>query len=206
MSAREEGSAALALPDIERRTANMIRFGSISAVKLSNPPRVKVTSGNITTRWLPWAGGRAGAGKRRWDPPEVGEQVVLLSAGGDMRQALVIPGIYQSSYAAPSDNPDLDLTAYSDGTTISYDRSAHELVADLSGAKITANRQKIELEIGGVTVRLGNGKIQLIGDVEHTNGDFSSSGGTFTHDGKNVGGTHKHGGVQTGGGTTQGPQ
>lgn len=204
MSAREEGSSALALPDLERRTANMIRFGTIAEVKLSNPPRVKVKSGEITTRWLPWAGGRAGAGKRSWDPPEVGEQVMMLSAGGDMRQALVIPGIYQSAHAAPSDNGNLDLTEYSDGTKISYDRAGHELVADLGIAKITANRSKIELSIDGVIVRLGDGKIHLIGDIEHT-GDFASSGSSFTHNGKNVGDTHKHNGVQTGGGNTGNP-
>lgn len=204
MSAREEGASALALPELERRVANTIRFGTIAEVKLSKPPRVKVKSGEITTRWLPWAGGRAGPGKRRWDPPEIGEQVMMLSAGGDMRQALVIPGIYQSSFDAPSDNGDLDLTEYSDGTKISYDRAGHELVADLDNAKITANRSKIELSIDGVIVRIGDGKIQLIGDIEHT-GAFASSGSSFTHNSKNVGSTHAHSGVQSGGSNTGAP-
>lgn len=36
-------------------------------------------------------------------------------------------------------------------------------------------------------------------------GNFAASGGTFTHNGVNVGSTHTHGGVQTGGGTTAAP-
>lgn len=163
MSAREEGSSALALPELERRTANMIRFGTIAEVKLSNPPRVKVKSGEITTRWLPWAGGRAGAGKRRWDPPEVGEQVMMLSAGGDMRQALVIPGIYQSAHAAPSDNGDLDLTEYSDGTKVSYNRASHALTADLGPTKIFADRTKLVLECNGSKIELSAEGIKLTG-------------------------------------------
>ncbi len=224
MSAREEGASALALPDLERRTANMIRFGTIAEVKLTNPPRVKVKSGNITTRWLPWAGGRAGAGKRRWDAPEVGEQALLLCASGDMRQALVIPGIYQSSFAAPSDDGNLDLTEYGDGTKISYDRAAHELVADLGGCKITANRDKIELSIGGAKLTMTSAGSVFDGPVTFNDpitykggmtgsggvgaeitGDFKTSGGVLTHNGKNVGDTHKHNGVQTGGGNTGNP-
>jgi RhtB (resistance to homoserine/threonine) family protein len=42
-----------------------------------------ITSGNITTAWLPWAAGRASGAKRRWDPPEVGEQVAVISPGAD---------------------------------------------------------------------------------------------------------------------------
>lgn len=163
MSAREEGASALALPDLERRTANMIRFGTIAEVKLTNPPRVKVKSGNITTRWLPWAGGRAGAGKRRWDAPEVGEQALLLCASGDMRQALVIPGIYQSSFAAPSEDGNLDLTEYGDGTKISYDRGSHALSADLGPTKIFADRTKLVLECNGSKIELSADGIKLTG-------------------------------------------
>lgn len=148
MTARTEGIEAMALPDLERRTANAIRYGTVLAVDYA-AARVRIKSGEIETAWLPWSTGRASAAKRRWDPPEVGEQVVLLAPTGDLRQAVVLTGVFQTSAAAPNASPDKDTTVYGDGTVIEYDRVAHALVADLQGTKLFADRNKIELTIGG---------------------------------------------------------
>lgn len=237
MTARTEGYEELALPDLERRQANAIRFGTVSAVDLANA-RCKIRSGNIETAWLPWAAGRASGAKRRWDPPEVGEQVAVISPGGDMAQGLVLPGVYQASAAAPSDSADKDRTVYSDGTVIEYDRAAHALTADLQGTKLFADRNKIELTIGGTVLTLtaagttlktpqltvdaeqstftGNVAVQGLlaykggmtgsgGSGASIQGPLSVTGGTVTHNTKNIGSTHTHTGVQPGGGTTGAP-
>lgn len=203
MTARSDGIEELALPDLERRMANTVRDGTIMAVDLAKR-RVRVRSGSIETTWLPWPAGRAGAGKRRWDPPEVGEQVVMISPGGDLRQARVIPGVYQDAHDAPSSDGNKDMVAYGDGTVIEYDRGSHTLLADLGPAKIHADRTKIELTMGGVVFRLSGGKVTIVGDIEH-HGAFASTGSSFTHNSKNVGSTHVHGGVVTGGANTSGP-
>lgn len=203
MTARTDGMDALALPELERRVANTVRFGHIIEVDHA-ARRVRVKSGELETDWLPWAAGRAGAGKRTWSAPEVNEQVVLLAPTGDLRQAGVIPGFYQDDYDAPSSDGNVDKTEYGDGTVIQYDRGAHALTADLGASKVYADRTKIELTIGGVVLRLADGKITLVGDIEHA-GKFASTGSSFTHNGKNVGGDHAHGGVSPGGATTAGP-
>lgn len=133
--------------------ANVVRDGTIMAVDLAKR-RVRVKSGEIETTWLPWPAGRAGAGKRRWDPPEVGEQVVMISPGGDMRQARVIPGIYQDAHDAPTSDGNKDHATYGDGTVIEYDRGTHTLVANLGDSQILADRTKIELKIGATTLTL----------------------------------------------------
>lgn len=203
MTARTDGMDALALPELERRVANTVRFGHIIEVDHAKG-LIRVQSGELETDWLPWAAGRAGAGKRTWSAPEVDEQVVLLAPTGDLRQAVAIPGMYQDAHGAPSSDGNVDKTEYGDGTVIQYDRGAHALTADLGASKVYADRTKIELTIGGVVLRLAGGNITLIGNIQHT-GNFASSGGTFTHDGNNVGGDHDHGGVTVGSDRTSGP-
>lgn len=153
MTARGEGIEDLALPELERRVANGVRMGAVVAVDLPNA-RVRVKSGEIETAWLPWCAGRANSGKRNWDAPTVGEQVLMLAPGGDLRQAVVLPGVYQEAAAAPLDNADKDHTVYSDGTVIEYDRALHALTADLQGTKLFADRDKIELTIGGTVLTM----------------------------------------------------
>ncbi len=162
MTARQDGHEALALPDIERRLAAVVRDGTVMAVDHARR-MVRVRSGEIETTWLPWTAGRAGAGKRRWDPPEVGEQVVMICAGGDLRQARVIPGVYQDAYDAPTSDGNKDHTTYGDGTVIEYDRATHTLLADLGQTKITADRTKLVLESNGSKIELDAAGIRMTG-------------------------------------------
>lgn len=183
MTARTEGIDELALPDLERRTANQIRYGTVLAVD-HDQARVRVKSGEIESAWLPWSTGRASAAKRRWDPPEVGEQVVMLAPTGDLRQAVVLTGVFKQSAGAPSASPDKDTTVYGDGTVVEYDRSSHTLLADLGGSKIKADRTKIELTVGGVVLTISNAGVAI-------------TGGMVTHNGINIGDTHTHEGSPT---------
>lgn len=237
MTARSEGIGDLALPELERRMANVIRDGTIMAVDLAKR-RVRVKSGEIETTWLPWPAGRAGPGKRRWDPPEVGEQVTMISPSGDLRQARVIPGIYQEAYDSPSSDGNKDHVTYGDGTVIEYDRASHTLLANLGASSILADRTKIVLTIGDTTLTMtaagttletpqltvdapqstftGNVTVQGLlayqggmtgsgGSGASIDGPLSITGGTVTHDSKNIGSTHTHGGVDPGGGTSGAP-
>lgn len=237
MSAREDGLQELALPDLERRVANMVRLGTVMAVDHGRA-LVRVKSGDIESTWLPWPAGRAAAGKRRWDAPEVGEQVAMLCPGGDLRQAVVVPGLYQQAYAAPNADPNKDTVVYGDDTLIEYDRATHTLVADLGASRILADRTKIELTIGGTTLTMtaagttletpqltvdapqstftGNVTVEGLlayqggmtgtgGSGASIDGPLSITGGTVTHNSKNIGSTHTHGGVDPGGGTSGAP-
>lgn len=154
MTARSDSFDELALPDLARRVANGVRFGVISAVDHA-AARVRVTSGEIVTAWLPWATGRAAGPKRRWDPPAVGEQVVVIAPGGDLTQAIVIPGVYQDTAAAPSDSPDKDTTLYGDGALIEYDRASHTYTLDVPASG------KIILKCGATTLEISNAGVVL---------------------------------------------
>lgn len=161
MTARDSGHDEVALPDMERRQANAIRYGVIFEVDYPKA-RVRVRSGEIETGWLPWQGVRAQVdSKVRWDAPSIGEQVAVLSPGGDMRQGLVLLGVYRDASPPPTHDPMKDVAEYADGTWIEYDRALHALTVDLKGSMIFADRGMIELTIGGTKLTMTAGKTTL---------------------------------------------
>lgn len=125
--------------DLIRRIESLIRVGTIAEVAY-NPLRCRVTSGKLTTDWLPCFTSRAG-NIRTWSPPSVGEQCIVVSPGGDMAAGLVLVGLNSTAYPAPEDSPDTESINYPDGAVIRYDHAAHALTATLPAggtADITA--------------------------------------------------------------------
>ncbi|HCG6617812.1 TPA: phage baseplate assembly protein V [Vibrio parahaemolyticus] len=61
-----------------------------------------------------------------WWFPEVGEAVTVISPG-DLRFGEVFPGSYYSERPAPSDDPDLFLVEFGDGSKISHHRGTHKM-------------------------------------------------------------------------------
>jgi phage baseplate assembly protein V len=129
------------LLELTRLLHNMIRFGTIAEVA-NGRARVRL-SPKLTTTWLRWAALRAGDA-RSWWPPSVGEQVVLLSPGGDLTAGVIVPAIYSNAFPAPSDNPTLHTTHYPDGAVVQYDYQAHTLGATLpDGTSVTVAPGKV---------------------------------------------------------------
>jgi len=137
------------LLELTRLLHNMIRLGTIAEVA-NGRARVRL-SPKLTTTWLRWAALRAGDA-RSWWAPSVGEQVVLLSPGGDLTAGAILPAIYSDAFPAPSDNPALHATYYPDGAVVQYDSQAHTLVATLpdgtsvaaAPGKVTSNAEDTE--------------------------------------------------------------
>lgn len=159
------------------------------------PPRVKVKSGNIVTAWRPWLNLRAGA-DREWDPPTVGEQVVLLSPSGLLAQGVALTGLFSDLIPANGDREGLHRRTYRDGAVIEYDSIAHRLRAILPN--------------GGITDLTSPGGINIVGPINHT-GDYTGTG-TVKASQDVVAGpnnvslvNHRHAGVMNGGGQTEKP-
>ncbi|MBC3258047.1 phage baseplate assembly protein V [Pseudomonas paralactis] len=144
---------------LSRMLENLIRFGVITAVQME-PPRVQVTTGKLTTAWLPWLALRAGA-DRDWDPPTVGEQVILLSPSGQLANGIVVTGMFSDHIPANGNRAGLHRRTYSDGTVIEYDSVAHHLNATLVDS--------------GTTNLISTGGINLVGDITHQ-GDYIQTG------------------------------
>ena len=129
--------------ETNRRIENIVRKGSVSAVRLTTPARVRVKAGDNTTDWLPWIALRAGGvnGGRTWHPPVVGEQCTVLAPGGDLAQALVLLGLYSDAMPQGSVEEDMDRTDWSATDYMEHDRATGRLVIDCA--------QEIEFRIGG---------------------------------------------------------
>jgi phage baseplate assembly protein V len=131
------------LIDLLRKIDDLIRIGTVTEVR-SGECRVD-TQGN-TTNWRPYIVLRAGRTRRRMRP-SVGEQVILFSLGGDLRNAFVLAGINQDDYPEPlatddndNDNGDLDRIEYPDGAVIEYNPSTGALTASgIKTATLTAS-------------------------------------------------------------------
>jgi len=173
--------------ELDRRLANLIRFGTISAADYAHA-LVRVTCGDITTGWLPWLTPRAG-GDLAWHAPEVGEQVLILSPSGELTQGVVLAGLYQTACPQPAETPERHLTHYLDGAVIEYDREHHHLSAVLPS--------------GGSAALIAADGIAITGDITLT-GTLTASVDVIAH-GISLH-NHKHGGVATGGGDTGVPK
>jgi phage baseplate assembly protein gpV len=90
-----------ALSDLERRLANVVRYGTITEVDAANA-RAKVTFGGETdSAWLQFSTSRAG-GARVWSPPIAGEQVVVFSPMGDTAQGVIMGSLPNDAFPPPS--------------------------------------------------------------------------------------------------------
>ena len=103
--------------ELQRLIDNLIRIGTVTAVR-SGECRVK--TGDLITNWRPYAAARAGKNRTR-HRLSIGEQVLMLSVSGDLRNAYIVGPINCAAFPEPladDDNPDLDRTEYSDGAVI----------------------------------------------------------------------------------------
>ncbi|MDR1349369.1 MAG: phage baseplate assembly protein V, partial [Zoogloeaceae bacterium] len=86
-------------PDLSRRLESMIRIGRVVAVDPA-AARCRVKSGELETEFLPWLERRMGE-TRDWDPPTIGEQVMVLSPSGEVAGGIVLTGIPSDASPPP---------------------------------------------------------------------------------------------------------
>ncbi|EOS8341149.1 phage baseplate assembly protein V [Vibrio parahaemolyticus] len=100
-----------------------------------------------------------------WWFPEVGEAVTVISPG-DLRFGEVFPGSYYSERPAPSDDPDLFLVEFGDGSQVSHHRGTHKLeLINMGDVEATIEGNVTGLVKGDVAVTVeGN----LTGTVKGT--------------------------------------
>ncbi|HIE0016152.1 TPA: phage baseplate assembly protein V [Serratia marcescens] len=204
--------------DIQRLVRNLIRIGTVSELDLERG-RCRVATGGNLTDWLNWLTGRAGDA-RSWWAPSIGEQVLVLSLGGELETAFVLPGVFSDAHPAPSASEQAAHIAFPDGAVLEYEPATGALkavgiksatieaaeritltapnITCIASGKITLDAPEVEctqqLTTGTIAIHQGG---SMTGDLNHTGGSISSNG-IVVH-------THTHGGVQNGGGQTDKP-
>lgn len=142
------------ITDLNRRVANLISVGKIESVDYATATARVRLGGNLTAD-LPLPAASAG-GNRTWSPPEVGEQVIVLSPSGNLASGCIVSSLYSDAAPAPGDRAGLHRTVYANGAVIEYDRDANRFMMDLAGGSVTINAA------GGLTI---NGTVTVTGDV-----------------------------------------
>ncbi|WP_349929179.1 phage baseplate assembly protein V [Acinetobacter sp. A1-4-2] len=205
--------------ELHRRLENLIRFGTIKAIYSAKPfTTVTVTIGEITTAKLRFLSLRAGKTKT-WDPPSIGEEVMVLSPSGVLEMGVAIAGFNNADNPSPSDDLNQTIRIFEDGCIFTYDVSSHELTAILP-----AGGKAILTAPGGVTVNGDttiNGNVQVNGSIAMTGNNTvggsqlvqgsSHSTDHFSTEANVTAGSislkeHTHSGVEPGPSSTGGPQ
>ncbi len=205
------------LTEILRLLRNLIRIGTVAEVDLDQA-LCRVATGDNTTGWLNWLTLRAGQSRSWWAPSE-GEQVLILSLGGELDTAFVLSGVFSDDFPPPSASANGLYVAFPDGATLHYEPDSGELLADgiktavinagdsvtvtapnitcSASVKILLDTPEVEctnnLTTGTLNVKKGG---TMSGNIEHTGGQLSSNGVVLDK--------HDHGGVQRGGSYTEG--
>lgn len=166
------------LSEIYRLLRNMINVGRVEAV---DQGRARVAIGTLVTDWLN-VGEEAAGTVRSHTPISVGEQVLVLAPGGDLRQGIIAARLNQASMPAPSTSGDVRVVVYADGAVVQYNQATHQLVATLpAGGKF-----RVEAPAGSTLV----GPVKIEGDLDLV-GNYSSTG-TMHNNAVDVGSTHTH--------------
>ena len=188
------------LTEIMRLITNLIRTGTVSEVDPVNW-LCRVKTGDIETNWINWLTTRAG-NTRTWWKPSVGEQVVLLSLGGNLETAFALPAIYSDAFPPPDYSENGATTVFQDGGWFQYEPETGQLlIKNIKSVRIEA-ADGIQL----ITEQFGVDADQTrINSETVMNGAVTQGGGGMSSNGVVVH-THKHGGVKSGTDMSGGPQ
>lgn len=131
---------------------NLVRKGTVIAVDHAGEV-CRVECGELQTNWIHWLALAAGD-TRDWNPPEVGEQVLVLSPGGEMADGVALRGISSEDRPAPSHKPSTHTRLYPDGAVIEYDHETHGLTATLpnGGTVLLIAPQSVEVHTTVATI------------------------------------------------------
>jgi phage baseplate assembly protein V len=144
------------LNDLARRLANIIRLGQILAVDYE-AARARVKIGSLETDWLPWITANSGTNKA-WNPPEIEEQVIVLSPCGELNQGVILPSLYRG--LDPENSKDIKSIIFADGSKISFNKASGNLDLDIKGNITIKVAGNAEIEAGNITLK---GNIDLGG-------------------------------------------
>jgi phage baseplate assembly protein V len=144
------------LEALERQMAQIVIRGKVELVDCKKQ-RARVRYGeNQLTPWLRWKPIRAGRAIIWW-PLEVGEAVTVLSPG-DLQLGEILPSSYSAEHSAPSDDPDLCIVQFGDGSEVRHNRATGDYAATYTG--------KATITVGGDTTIKSTGAVNVQSDAK----------------------------------------
>lgn len=166
---RTSGIGSAEATDHSRRLHNLIRYGVVAEIDhTTGTLRADLQDGQLRSDWIPWVSMRAGQ-DQVWDPPGVGEVVLLLSSSGELGNAVALPAVF-SEGNQNGDRAGLHRRTYQDGTVVEYDRQSHTLTVDTTastGSTVVVRTGGVSIEANGTVDIQSQGLLHIhtLGDV-----------------------------------------
>ncbi|HYX35776.1 MAG TPA: phage baseplate assembly protein V [Oligoflexus sp.] len=165
----------IAVKDLQRRMENILRPGKVIAVDADKAlVKVRFNEGDpskdlspLDSAWLSVLQERA-AGSIDWDMPAVGEQLLVLSPGGELGGGYAGHAIYCSAHPAPSKNPKVKLRRYEDGLEFSYDSDSHTMTVsrpEEMNLVVKGSRIEFQTEKAAIRNKAGDEVLKLFSDA-----------------------------------------
>jgi len=186
--------------EILRRLDNVARVGTVEEVRTTKPARVRIRTGDMVTNWLPWVAGRAGgqAGAMWW-PPVKGEQVMMIAPGGDLNNAMVMPGAFSDKNAQASERPEMFRMDIGGGAYIEHDAENGVMrIEAMASIHLMCMGSSITITENEITISAGGGTLIVNGEGANVTPDVQAQGISLVK--------HVHPGVEAGGAETEAPR
>lgn len=147
---RELAKLAARLAEIERRVYGQIRHGTVHSVDpATGTMRLKLGAatggGDFLSPDIPYVQ-HAGALKAHV-PPSVGQQMTILSPGGDWRSAVAMPMTWSDHNQSPSGASDENVITFG---AVNLSLKADSLTATIGGVTFKVSAQGVEITGGTV--------------------------------------------------------
>ena len=142
--------------EMDRRLGNILKQGTVVQLDEINA-RVQVeVDDELTTDWLPWFSGKAGK-TSEWSPPEIGEQVMILSPSGELAQGWVMRGTYKDDAPHPfGATKTQHITLFEDGSKTIYDLATKTMTVICVGDVVVQAAGNINLTaVGQINLTAG---------------------------------------------------
>lgn len=186
---------------LEKRLATIIQIGVVSELNpIKGTVRLKMGEDDRLSAHVRYA--QLAGDYSAHIPPTVGQQMMLVSPGGDMRvPSLAIPYSWNTAFPNPGDSAEENIVTFGNVTLRVKDSRVQTQVGDLL---VTVTDSIAKFEIGDMTATISDGGLAVVGggaEIAETlqvggdstlDGALTVNGGSVTHDGKDIGKTHKH--------------
>lgn len=155
------------LNDLNSRLSNIVRIGTVTSIKPdSQTARVVFEDRDNTESYDLFVMVKNSKENKDDHMPDIDEEVLCVFLPIGIETGFIIGSYYSDQNAPPASTGDKRITKYKDGTTVSYDRTAHALdirIPESGSVNITVNGPAT---IKAPTIDLGESALQpmVLGD------------------------------------------
>lgn len=191
----------------ERRLQSIINRGIVTQVDHA-AARCRVQIDGLETDWLKFTSARIGKVKI-WNPPSIGEQVLVISETGELSTGLVTTSFDYDDQPMPSANADTFEIHCDDGASFIYNHVTHNLGVTLPDDSVTSLvSSSVQISARDVAFDCTNFNVNCstysVGCQSYSlDSQTNNQKGTLTINGQPYL-AHNHNGVESGGSSTGG--